>query len=393
MVKKEIRNSSGMDRRRWLKTGLGLVAVAGIPYSVEAEEIYYAGNIHPMTGRWMVPDSTGVASKVGARLNSNENPYGPSERAKQGIIQGFQDANRYSRAVADSLRQKIADYEKVSSDQIFLFAGLSELLNLLASLTGWQGGEMISAHPTFDLMPAMAKRLGGKWIQVPLNARYEHDLPAMEAAISSQTKLIYICNPGNPSGTMVDPDLLKRFVQKNASRALIFIDEAYIDYVPEADRHSIVSLAKTLPGVVVGKTLSKIHGFAGLRIGYSISSSAIASDWSKYHAWDYSLAAPVMHGAIATLDDEGFKSFCLKKVNESKARVSHFLHQKGYQVLPSYTNFLIFPISMPGADFVAAMASKGIALRSWYFDQQNWCRVSIGTDEEMDLFVEAMKTI
>ncbi len=381
-----------MDRRNWLKASLGLAASTAFTYSLKADEIKYNRLVHPYTGRWM-NDERSFTLPLKARLNSNENPYGPSERAKAAIIDGFKDANRYSRYVSEALKEKIAQYEKVSPDNIFLYAGLSEMLNLFGSLTGMQHGEMISAHPTFDLMPALAGKLGGKWVQIPLNDQYQHDLEAMESSINSNTKLVYICNPGNPCSTMVDPDQLASFINRASRKTVIFIDEAYIDYVADKEKNSMVKKATQLENVFVGKTLSKIHGFAGLRIAYTISSPAFVKEMQQYHAWDFSVSAPAMYGAMATIDDEEFKAYCLRKTIDTREYAVSTLKNMGYEPLPSFTNFIIFPINKPGNEFVQIMADKSIALRSWNFNDKNWARVSIGTKEEIDMFLTAMKEI
>jgi histidinol-phosphate aminotransferase len=391
-MKKPSLPGNAMDRRNWFKTSLGLAAASTFFQSLKADEVNFNRQIHPHTGRWMMDESVMTPANITARLNSNENPFAPSDKAKAAIIDGFKDANRYSRYVAQALKEKIASYENVSPGQIFLCAGLSELLNMLGSLNGLQQGEMISAYPTFDLMPAMASRLGGKWTKIALNEKFEHDLPAMENALTSNTKLMYICNPGNPCSTKLDPIELKSFVERVSKKTLVFIDEAYIDYVPEKEKNSMVSLASG-KNVLVGKTLSKIHGFAGLRVAYTISSTEQVKEFEKYHTWDFSLGAPAMHGAMATLDDEGFKSYCVNKTIEIRSGTIKALENMGYKPLPSFTNFIIFPITKPGPDLVNHMANNGVALRSWNFDNKNWCRVSIGTQSEMDLFLTAMKTI
>lgn len=380
-----------MNRRKWFKTSLGLAAASTFYHSIKADEIKFNRQIHPHTGRWMMDDSFLSPAKITARLNSNENPFAPSDKAKAAIVDGFKDANRYSRYVAIALKEKIASYENVSPSQIFLCAGLSEMLNLLGSINGMQQGEMISAYPTFDLMPAMAAKLGGTWTKIPLTSKYEHDLPAMENALTPNTKLMYICNPGNPCSTKVDPTELRSFVERVSKKTLVFIDEAYIDYVPEKEKNTMVGLT-SMKNVLIGKTLSKIHGFAGLRVAYTISSVEHVKEFEKYHTWDFSLSAPAMHGAMATLDDEAFKSYCINKTVDIRSSTVKALNNMGYKPLPSFTNFVIFPISKPGSELVQHMANHGVALRSWNFDNTNWCRVSIGSQLEMDLFLETMKT-
>ncbi len=381
--------STSYSRRQWFKTSLGLAAAAGFSQNLLADEKLYANKVHPLTGRWMMD----LLPTLKARLTSNENPYGPSDRAKMAVIEGFKDANLYARHVAIEFKNKIASYEGVRADQVFLCAGLSEVLNLLGSVTGLQQGDMVSAHPTFDLMPAVAGKVGGKWIQVPLNSKYQHDLPAMEKAVTAKTKLIYICNPGNPCSSIVDPQELSNFCDKVSSRTLVFIDEAYNDYIPDAAKHTMISKVRAGQNVMIGRTMSKVHGFAGLRLAYVIAQTPFVKELEKYRTWEFSMNAPSMHAGIKTIDDEAFKQACIQKNNEARAMTVSALIQMGYEPLPSFTNFLIFPIKKEGNTFVQAMQEKGIGLRSWAFSDKQWCRVSIGTVDEMKMFLGAMKEV
>lgn len=378
-----------MNRRSWFKTSLGLMAATSVSQSLKADEVKYRNRVNPNTGRWMTENA---AVGIKAKLNSNENPFGPSDKAKAAFIDGLKDANRYSFAQGQLLKEKIAKYEGVQANQIFLGAGLSEMLTLLGSLQGLLHGELISAHPTFDLMPGIAASLGGKWIKIPLNANYEHDLKAMEAAMTPNTKMMYICNPGNPCPTVVDPLELKSFVDRVSKKTLVFIDEAYNDYIPDRTKHSMISMAGQ-PNVLIGKTLSKIHGFAGIRVAYTISSPDFVKEIEKYHTWNFSISAPALQGALTTIDDETFKTYCVDKTLANREYTVQALKLMGYKPLPSYTNFIIFPIQKDGNELVNNMANKGIALRSWNFDNKNWCRVSIGTHEEMEMYIEAMKAV
>ena len=381
---------SRYNRRQWMKAGMGLARGSAIPFSIQAEEKTYHQQVHPGTGRWMMEEAPGI---IKARLTSNENPYGPSDRAKMAIIHGFKDANLYSRTVAVELKNKIASYEGVKPEQVFLCAGLSEVLNLVGAVTGLEHGDLVSAHPTFDLMLTTATAIGGKWIKVPLNKQYQHDLPAMEAALTPKTKLLYICNPGNPCSTIVDPEELSRFCERVSRKNLVFVDEAYNDYIPDAEKHSMVKRLKAGDNVMIGKTLSKVHGFAGLRVAYVMASKEFIKELEKYRTWDFSMNAPSMHGALATLDDEMFKKYCIQKNAEVRDMTVAGLQKLGYDPLPSYTNFLIFPIKKEGKEFVQMMQAKEVGLRSWSFDNKQWCRVSIGSQEEMQLFLHALKEV
>lgn len=384
--------SQPYSRRQWFKTSLGLIAASGMSYTIQAEEIKYSNRVHPYTGRWMFDESKFVVP-VKARLNSNENPYGPSEKAKTAIIEGFKDANRYSEPVVAKFKSAIAAKEGVKEDQIFLCAGLSELLTLLGDLTGLQHGNMISAHPTFDLMPALAADTGGKWIQVPLNDQHQHDLRQMELSITDQTKLVYICNPGNPVPTIVNPAELSSFCDRISRRTLILIDEAYNDYIPLPSNHTMVSKVKEGKQVIIGRTFSKVHGFAGLRMAYALAPANIIDQLEKYRTWNYSMGVHTMYGAMASMQDEVFQKNVVQKTILTRNNTVATLRSMGYEPTSSFTNFIIFPIRMDGKELVTKMRDRGVALKSWAFDDKQWCRVSIGTDEEMGMFLDAMKEL
>ncbi len=384
-------NQRLMDRRDWLKTSAGLMAATSFAHTLQAEETRYYGKINPKTGRWIV--GTDPEANIKARINSNENPWGPSDKAKEAYINALNQASRYPDFASEEIKERIAKVEGVLPANVFICAGLSELLNLIADLQGVQHGTMVSAHPTFDLMPALAAKLGGKWIQVPVNGAMQHDLPAMQNAITPDTRLVYICNPGNPTATIVNPNELGLFIDRNWQKALIFIDEAYNDYIPFPASHTMIPKIKEGKDILIGKTLSKVHGFAGLRMAYAIGSQKVINDLNQYRPWAFGVSGPAYQAAMISLEDKAHVSEIVHRTNEIKKNTVASLQSMGYQPILSYTNFVMFPIQQEGKAFVKSMADKGVALRSWNYNNQNYCRVSIGTKEDMDLFLGAMKTI
>lgn len=380
-----------MNRRNWLKTSAGLMAASSFAQTLQADEVHYKDKIHPKTGRWI----TGIDPDVNikARINSNENPWGPSEKAKTAYLNAFSQAGRYPDFASEEIKERIAKVEGVKVENVFICAGLSELLNLMADLQGVQKGTMVSAHPTFDLMPALAAKLGGKWIKVPVNGAMQHDLAAMQNAITADTKLVYICNPGNPTSTIVNPNELSLFIDRNWHRTLIFIDEAYNDYIPFPASHTMIPMIREGKDILVGKTLSKVHGFAGLRMAYAIGSQKVINELNQYRPWAFGVSGTAYQAAMISLEDKDHIKEIVKRTNEIKSNTVTSLQSMGYKPFLSYTNFLMFPIEQEGNVFVKTMADKGVALRSWNFNNQNYCRVSIGTKEDMELFLGAMKSL
>jgi len=202
------------------------------------------------------------------RLNSNENPYGPSDVARKAIIDSLMEANRYPWEYINILKEEIAVLEGYPSDHILITAGSTELLGLAGLTFGINGGEILACHPTFDVLPAYAAKIGCTWARTPLTENHQYDLGALSNAASLNTKLIFICNPNNPTGLELPYDDLKYFCEFHAMKYPVYIDEAYIELSPNGRKNSMAGLVEKLPYLIVGRTFSKVHGLAGMRVGY-----------------------------------------------------------------------------------------------------------------------------
>jgi len=328
-----------------------------------------------------------------ARLLANENPFGPSRAAKQAIQEALDLSYQYPFMHMRDLSGKIAAFEGVKQNNILMDAGSSPLL-MAAALQYCSGGaEIISADPTYNDMPSTAAEHGAKWIKVPLTADYKHDLEAMEAKITSNTGLVYICNPNNPTGTVVDTDKLKAFCERVSKKVPVFVDEAYIDYLPDPQAASMTDLVKKGHNVIVARTFSKLYGFAGLRCGYVIAQPETIKKLSSYAVGSMSLSATTVAAAIAAYQEKPFLQDALKKTLASKEFLYATLKKEGYDYIPSSANFVMFPIKMEGPKFAQEMSNRGVGIRVWTFNDKNWCRVSIGRMDEMQAFADAFKEI
>jgi len=328
-----------------------------------------------------------------ARLLANENPFGPSPAAKQAIQEALDLSYQYPFMHMRDLSGKIAAFEGVKQNNILMDAGSSPLL-MAAALQYCSGGaEIISADPTYNDMPSTAAEHGAKWIKVPLTADYKHDLEAMEAKITSNTGLVYICNPNNPTGTVVDTDKLKAFCERVSKKVPVFVDEAYIDYLPDPQAASMTDLVKKGHNVIVARTFSKLYGFAGLRCGYVIAQPETIKKLSSYAVGSMSLSATTVAAAIAAYQEKPFLQDALKKTLASKEFLYATLKKEGYDYIPSSANFVMFPIKMEGPKFAQEMSNRGVGIRVWTFNDKNWCRVSIGRMDEMQAFADAFKEI
>jgi histidinol-phosphate aminotransferase len=215
----------------------------------------------------------------------------------------------------------------------------------------------------------------------------------MEKAIDSTTKLVYLCNPNNPTATIVDTKELKAFIARVSPKVPVFVDEAYIDYVKDPQSVTVIDCIKQGMNVIVLRTFSKLYGFAGLRIGYMVAQPAMLTALNKLTEGGMSISGLSMKAALASYQDREFMDDALAKTFASKAFLYETLKKEGYEYIPSDANFVLFPIKMDGRKFAQEMGKRGVSLRSWQFSGKDWCRVSIGTMAEMKAFAAAFTEI
>ena len=391
-----------IDRRSLLKSGfasLGAMAVApfmsdgafaGTPLRLDKSNRIF---LSPMVRAHYLDKEPDMA-KVVARIGSNENPYGPPPMARKAISESIEKGNRYARTELRDLMNKIAVKEGVSPDSIMMGNGSGDLLEKTALAMFKEGGNIVSADPTYMSLIRVAESVGATWKAIPCKADWSHDLDAMEKAIDKDTKLVYICNPNNPIGAVTSTKALTEFCSRVSEKVPIFIDEAYIELVEGADNTSMVSLLKDKKNVIIARTFSKIMGMAGLRVGYVAALPATLEGIRKVTKGGGSgIACTSVYAASAAMDDKEFQNSTRKLNTEAKTYLYENLKKMGYKYVPSFTNFVIFPINMAGKEFLTKMMDKGIIVKAMDIQNKPWCRVSIGTKDEMKLFVDALQTM
>jgi len=291
------------------------------------------------------------------------------------------------------LTKKIAEFEKIKEENILLASGSSPLLMASALYYSKPGGNVITGDPSYEDLPSKAVRMGEKWVKVPLTSEYKLDLEAMEKAIDANTGLVYVCNPNNPTGTVVDTAQLKAFVERVSKRVPVFVDEAYIDYLPDPQGTTLIPMANSNPNIIVARTFSKLYGFAGLRLGYVVTQPDTIKKLSLYTEASMSISATTLAAALASYQDREYLDGALKKTLASKEYLYGVLKKEGYTYVPSSANFVLFPIKMEGRQFTDEMMKRGVGVRFWKFNNQEWCRISIGRMDEMEAFAAAFKEI
>ena len=387
--------SNKMDRRKLLKTGVlmagGLSIVPGLLNKLSARPLNICHTNPFVSDEAAILDAPG---ELKARLFANENPFGPSAKAKLAIQDALAQSYQYPFMFARELMQKIADTEGLTPDNLILGAGSSELLLAAAILFSQKpGSNIITGDPSYEDLPSKAANLNTTWKKVALTADYKLDLDAMEKAVDANTSLVYVCNPNNPTATVLDIEKLKAFCDRVSTKVTIFVDEAYIDYLDDPRANTMIGAIKSGKNIIVARTFSKLHGFAGLRVGYAFAQPEMIKKLSLYTTGFAAMSATSLHAAMASYQDTAFLKDALQKTVTSKNFLYSVLKKEGYDYIPSYANFVLFPLKMDSKQFVSEMGKRGVGVRFWQFNNKEWCRVSIGRMDEMEAFAAAFKEI
>ena len=381
--------SNSINRRDWLRKSALLTGSAALSsslwQSLKASPAAVAKTAAAVTG---LPDAS---LPMKARLIFNENPFGPSDKAKQAIMEAMAISYQYAFSDNDTLRKMIADYEGVTPEHVLLSAGSSPLLLAAAVHYTKNGGSVITCDPTFDSLPKSAEETGGKWIKVPLTSDYKFDLDGISQRIDNNTSLVYIVNPNNPTATIVDANKLKAFCAATSKKVPVFVDEAYIDYLPDPQGTTTIANIKNGDNIIVSRTFSKIYGLAGMRIGYIVAQPETIKLLGQYNVE----VVPTLgiKAAIASYQDKEFMKTSFDKTMASKKYLYDVLKKEGYNYIPSSANFVMFPIKMEGKQFTDEMLKRGAGVRFWKFNEKDWCRVSIGRMDEIEVFASAIKEV
>jgi histidinol-phosphate aminotransferase len=324
------------------------------------------------------------------RLGQNENPWGPSDAAKKAAIEAVSAGNRYVLGVVD-LERTLAAREGLAPEQVVLGSGSHALLCMAAAAWGAAGAETVTADPTYPGLPQYAEALGGKVVRVVLDSSWRTDLAAMEARVGPATRLVYVCNPANPTGTVVDPAALRAFCERVSAKAVVVVDEAYRDYPSPARFESMLPLVKKGLPVVVTYTFSKLHGLAGLRIGYAMTTPALAAALRRARMGGAPLAVSnvAVAAATASLGDTAFLESCRKRTIAGREALAAFLREQTFETPPSETNFVFLPMSSGAAEVAKQLDARGIRVSAR--DPKLGLRITVGTEEDMARFRAAFR--
>lgn len=386
-----------INRRNWLKrTALfttGVALAPGMQAKAAGKAVQSKENFFEYKLAWEWERKMSERPELKARLLANENPFGPSDKTRLAIIESVSIGNRYGHGDAAELISLIAKKEGVSEDHILLGPGSTDLLEKTAITHFIDGGNIVSADPAYMSLVNTAMAFKAEWKKVPLTSNWAHDLKGMEAAIDADTKLIYVCNPNNPTGTLTPADELRAFCSKVADKAPVFVDEAYLEFLENPMASSMVDLVKAGKNVIVARTFSKIHAMAGLRIGYIVALPSTLDKITSMVRSNMGLCVTSLRGALASMDDEIFQNNSRMWTRESREMVYAGLEEMGFDYVPSHTSFILFPIDMEGQPFLKKMYAEGVGVRAFEVSGKPYCRVSMGKKEEMKMFLDSLKKV
>ena len=330
----------------------------------------------------------GISSAV--KLASNENPLGPSPKALAAARAVLNDVHRYPDAAAFKLRERIAAEHRVPMDQVIQGNGSNELLDLAVRTFCTGDHHIVFAEPAFVVYRIAALAHGVPFTAVPVRD-LTHDLEAMAAAITPRTRLVFVGNPNNPTGTYVNLEALRRFLRAVPPEVIVLMDEAYIEYATAQDFPDCLTLRDEHERLIVCRTFSKIHGLAGLRVGYGIATPQLVSYMNRVRA-PFNVGNLGQTAAIAALDDTDHVKNSHDLNARELVRVTARLTAMGLAVTPSQANFYLVDVKSNGRQMYDALLKKGVIVRP-FASLPNSLRVTVGKPEENDRFLTALSEV
>lgn len=330
------------------------------------------------------------------KLASNEFPLPPFAEVKAAVMAAFDEVNRYPDGACLDLRQALADRFGRSIAEIAVGNGMDDLLELLGDALLDHGDEVVFADPSFMLYEDICARRGAVAVMIPLLPGYDHDLDAMAAAVTPSTKLVIVCNPNNPTGNYLPAAEIAAFVDKLPEDVLVVIDEAYNEFVAADDWQDTLKLQAEKPNVCVFRTFSKGYGLAGLRVGYGVCPTLVTDALDKVRQ-PFNVNRLAQVAAIEALKHQDQVLARRRMVIEAREYLQDALARMGRAVVPSQTNFVLVSIeglSVPQEKVCEALKAMGVIVRDGNgLGCPGWARVSMGTRDEIDCFLERLRAL
>jgi histidinol-phosphate aminotransferase len=330
----------------------------------------------------------GISGAV--KLASNENPLGPSPKALEAVRACLGSVHRYPDGSGWKLVSKIAAKFNLKAENIVLGNGSDEIIGMLTRVLLRPGDEALLPQQSFSMYDIMVRSCGAKPVAVPLTNSMAIDLTGMRNRLTSRTRMVFLCNPNNPTGTVITRRDFEAFLQDLPPNIVVVVDEAYIEFVKDPQCARAVDYLGQQPAVAVLRTFSKAYGLAGLRIGYGIMPAKLAGYLHRVRQ-PFNAALPAQVAAAAALDDDAFLQQTIQTVHTGLAYLHRALEQLGIRYFPTQSNFFMIDVQRSADDVFEQMLKKGVIVRSMSsYGFENLIRINVGLPRENERFVQAL---
>lgn len=326
------------------------------------------------------------------KLASNENPLGPSPKAVEAAKRALADSNRYPDGGTHLLREALAARTGVSTDEIFVGLGSSEIIDLASRVLLRAGLQGITSHGSYAPFSVAIRASGAELVLVP-QRNFAFDLAAIAKAITPKTGVIYLANPNNPTGTAFSAEELAEFLGRVPDGVLVVLDEAYIHYAPSLDRRKSEEIYRLRKNLLILRTFSKVYGLAGMRIGFAIGRPELLTAMNKLKT-PFNTSGVAQAGALAALDDREHVERCIATNAIERTRLSEGLASLGLRPVPSSANFVFMDVGPEAKEICDELLQMGVIVRPLgWMGLPEGIRISIGTAEENEKCLAAMAQI
>ena len=326
------------------------------------------------------------------KLASNENPYGPSPKAIEAAASVARELHRYPDPRGHELRHALADHHGVTPEELCLGNGSNELIDLICRVFASRGEHAVFGHPSFPCyrIGAIAQELD--FTAVSLRDGLTWNVDDLLEAVTQTTKLLFVSNPNNPTGSYIPGGELQRLLRSLPDRVIAIVDEAYVEYADAKDFLSATELRHTRERLAILRTFSKAYGLAGLRVGYAIGTSDLVTALNRLRA-PFNVGTPGQAAARVALEDTAHVQASVAATVRDRRRLTQELEAAGLVVAPSQANFVLVDLKRPGRSVYEALLREGVIVRAMSEPLQSWIRVTVGKPEENERFLQALERV
>jgi histidinol-phosphate aminotransferase len=330
------------------------------------------------------------------KLASNENPLGMPDSAKKAMLKAAEDLARYPDSNGFELKNVLAKKFSVPFEWITLGNGSNDILELTTRAVAHEGDEIVFSKHAFAVYPLATQAVGAKAVEVPATSELGHDLPAMLKAINAKTRLVFVANPNNPTGSFLTAKAIEQFIEQVPAHVVVVVDEAYNEFLTPEQQYNAVDWVRRFPNVIVSRSFSKAYGLAGLRIGYGIAQNNLTDLLNRIRQ-PFNVNSLAQAAAIAALGDQEFLKKCYDLNQAGYAQLTQAFDQMGLKYIPSSGNFVLVKVgdqADSGSKVNLELLKAGVIVRPvGNYGLPEWLRISIGLPEENEIFIKALKNI